>query len=155
LENNTKRAIYINSQIINRKGIVMLKRHFLWLLYGIFVVLAIIFKNDEALFVSSGPYPFGKPILWLVLGLFLLYSLHCHLKEDFFKTMSITGKYYWTKQIGVDLYLGVALSASVIYLNEGSLLVLGLWLLPLIVFANLAALLYFAMNYDAIIRYFI
>lgn len=133
----------------------MLKRHFLWILYGIFVALAVTFKNHEALFVSRGPYPFGKTMLWLILGFFLLYSLHCHIKEDFFKTMSITGKYYWTKQIGIDLYLGVALSASVIYLNEGSLLVVGLWIVPLILFANLATLLYFAMNYDAVIRHFV
>jgi hypothetical protein len=139
---------------MNNKGIVMLKRHFLWILYGLFVVLALLFKNDEALFVSQGPYPLGKLMLWILLGLFLLYSLHCHLKEDFFKTMSITGKYYWSKQIGIDLYIGVALSAGIIYLNEGSLLVLGFWLVPLIVFANLATLLYFAMNYDALIRHF-
>ena len=132
----------------------MLKRHFLWGIYFVVVALAVVFKNDEALFVSSGPYPLGKPILWLILGLFLLYSLHCHFRENFFRTMSITGKYYWTKQIGIDLYLGVALSASIIYLNEGSLLVLGLWLVPLILFANLITLLYFAMNYDAIIRHF-
>ena len=44
-------------------------------------------------------------LLWLVLLGFLAYYLHCHVKENFFKTMSIISKYYWTKQIGVDLYL--------------------------------------------------
>ena len=133
----------------------MLKKHFLWILYGIFVLLAIVFKGQEALFVSSGPYPYGKYLLWATLLIFLLYSLYCHIKENFFNTMSITAKYYWTKQIGIDLYLGVALSASVIYLNEGSLLILLLWLMPLILFANLATLLYFAMNYDSIMKHFV
>ena len=133
----------------------MIKRHFLWILYGIFVLLAILFKGEEALFISSGPYPYGKSFLWATLIAFILYSLYCHGKEDFFKTMGITGKYYWTKQIGIDLYLGVALSAAVIYLNTGSCLVLALWMAPLIVFANLATLLYFAMNYDSIISHFI
>ena len=133
----------------------MFKQHFLWILYGVFVLLAILFKGEEDLFISSGPYPYGKYLLWATLIAFLLYSLYCHRKENFFKTMAITGRYHWTKQIGVDLYLGVALSASVIYLNEGSLLVLALWMVPLILFANLATLLYFAMNYDAIIRHFI
>jgi hypothetical protein len=132
----------------------MFKKHFLWFFYGIFVLLAIVFKGQEALFISNGPYPYGKYLLWAALLIFLLYSLFCHVKENFFKTMSITGKYYWTKQIGVDLYLGVALSASIIYFNEGSLLVLALWLVPLILFANLATLLYFAMNYDSIIKHF-
>ena len=135
-------------------GDFMFKKHFLWIFYAIFVVLAIVFKGQENVFISNGPYPYGKYVLWASLLIFLLYSLYCHSKENFFKTMSITGKYYWSKQIGIDLYLGVALSASVIYLNEGSLLVLALWLVPLILFANLATLLYFAMNYDSIIKHF-
>lgn len=133
----------------------MLKRHFLWIIYVIFVSLALIFKGDEPLFVSQGPYPFGKWLIWLILGIFLAYSLHCHIKENFFKTMGITGRYYWTKQIGVDLYIGVALSTAIIFLDSGSLLVVGLWLVPLILFANLATLLYVAMNYDSIVSHFI
>jgi hypothetical protein len=132
----------------------MLKKHFLWLFYGIFVIIAMRTHTSESLFVSQGDYALGKPILWLILLGFLAYSLHCHVKENFFKTMSITGKYYWTKQIGLDLYLGVALSGAIIYLNEGSVLVLCLWLLPLFLFANLATLLYFAMNYDSLIAQF-
>ena len=132
----------------------MLKKHFLWLLYGIFVIIAISSHTSEPLFISQGVYPYGKPIMWLVLLGFLAYSLYCHVKENFFKTMSITGKYYWTKQIGIDLYLGVAVSGAVIYLNEGSLLLLGLWLVPLVLFANLATLLYIAMNYDSLIAHF-
>lgn len=132
----------------------LLKNNFLWLVYGIFVIVAISYQGSEPLFVSQGDYPYGKPILWLVLIGFLVYSLYCHVKENFFKTMSITSKYYWTKQIGIDLYLGVVVSGAIIYLNEGSLLVLGLWLLPLVLFANLATLLYFAMNYDSLINHF-
>ena len=133
----------------------MLKKHFLWMLYGIFVIIAMSTHTSENLFVSQGDYPYGKPILQLVLVGFFAYSLYCHVKENFFKTMSITSKYYWTKQIGIDLYLGVAVSGTVIYLNEGSLLILCLWLLPLVIFANLATLLYFAMNYDSLIAHFI
>ena len=132
----------------------MLKTHFLWLLYGIFVFVAMSTHTSEPLFVSQGNYPYGKPMLWLVLLGFLAYSLYCHVNENFFKTMSVTSKYYWSKQIGIDLYLGVAVSGAIIYLNEGSLVVLCLWLLPLVVFANLATLLYFAMNYDSLIAHF-
>lgn len=128
----------------------MFKRHFLWLIYGIFVALALVFKTDEALFISNGPYALGKPILWLILFTFLGYSFYCHIQEDFFQTMKKTGKYHWTKQIGLDLYIGVGLVAYVIFLNQGAL-VLALWLIPLLIYANLATLLYLAMNYDSIV----
>lgn len=128
----------------------MLKRHFLWLVYGVFVALAIIFKTQEPLFFSSGPYALGKPVLWLVLFAFLAYSLYCHVHEDFFQTMKKTDKYHWTKQIGVDLYIGVGLVGYVIFLNQGAV-VLALWLIPLLIYANLATLLYLAMNYDSIV----
>jgi len=131
-----------------------LKKHFLWLLYSIFVFVAMASHTSESLFISEGMYSYGKPILWLVLLGFLTYSLYCHVKENFFKTISITNKYYWTKQIGIDLYIGVAISGAIIYLNECSLMVLCLWLLPLILFANLATLLYFALNYNSLVAGF-
>jgi len=127
----------------------MIKKHILWIIYALFVAIAITFKSDEPLFLSQGPFAMGKPILWGVLAVFLLYSFHCHRKENFFKTMSITGKYYWTKQIGIDLYIGVGLVAYLIFLNDGPV-VLALWAVPLLIYANLATLLYLAMNYDSI-----
>jgi hypothetical protein len=128
----------------------MLKRHGLWIFYFAFVALALFLHKGEALFVSSSQLPWGKPVLWLVLLAFLGYSLYCHKHENFFKTMSITGKYHWTKQIGVDLYIGVSLIACVIYFNEGWL-VFALWFVPLLIFANLATLLYLALHYDSLI----
>lgn len=133
----------------------MLKRHFLWFLYAIFVALTIVFKGQEPIFLSDGPYALGKPIVWVVLILFLAYSLYCHIKEDFFKTMSITSKFHWTKQIGVDLYLGAAMFCGLIYLNEGSIAIMLIWFIPILIFANLATLLYLALNYDSIINHFI
>lgn len=128
----------------------MLKRHFLWILYAIFVAIAIAFKGNEPLFIGSGSYALGKPILWGVLGAFLGYSLYCHSKENFFKTMGITGKFHWTKQIGVDLYIGVGLVAFLIFILDGPI-VLALWAIPLLIYANLATLLYLAMNYERIL----
>jgi hypothetical protein len=133
----------------------MIKRHFLWILYAVFVALAIVFKGEEALFISEGPYGLGKLLVWAVLALFLIYSLHCHVKEDFFKTMSITAKYYWTKQIGLDLYLGAAMFCGLIYFNEGSIIIMLVWFVPILIFANLATLLYLALNYDSIVAHFI
>ena len=64
-------------------------------------------------------------------------------------------RYHWARQIGIDLYLGVGMFAFLVYLNEGSVLILLFWLAPFILFANLAVLLYVAMNYDTIISHFV
>ena len=53
------------------------------------------------------------------------------------------------RQIGADLYLGLFLGLIIVYLHSGFIAVL-LWLIPTLVFANLAMLLYFAIHFDAI-----
>lgn len=62
---------------------------------------------------------------------------------------------HWGRQIGIDLYLGLSLTLFIVYLNEGSVLVMLLWLIPTFAFGNLATLLYFAIHYDAIVARFI
>ena len=59
------------------------------------------------------------------------------------------------RQISLDLYLGLFLTSAVIYLHEGSLLVLLAWLPAILLFANLATLLYVAMNYDGLMAHFL
>jgi hypothetical protein len=113
------------------------------------------FHEGEHLFVSQGPYPAGKIIAWLLFICFLAYSIFCSTKENIFKTIKTIYPFYWAKQIGIDLYLGIAMTMFVIFLNEGSLLILALWFIPLVLFANLATLLYVAMNYDSIISNFL
>ncbi|MFQ3324623.1 MAG: hypothetical protein ACI90U_002453 [Pseudomonadales bacterium] len=61
----------------------------------------------------------------------------------------------WFRQISIDLYLGLLITSTIIYLNEGSLLFMLLWIVPLVLFVNLALLLYLAMNYDSLIAHFI
>lgn len=131
------------------------KANLLWVGFFAFVVIAIIFKGESSLFMSSGPYAAGKYIAWLLFLSFLGFSLYCGSKENLFKTMRRLYPFLWARQITLDLYLGLVLSAFLIYLNEGSLLILGLWLIPIICFANLATLLYVAIHYDAIIAHFI
>ncbi len=132
-----------------------LKRNFLWILYAIFVVIAFLNHNDQHPIVSEGPYPAGKYIVWVVYLAFLSYSIYCSRVESFFGTLKKIYPLHWARQIGIDLYLGLGISLSIIYLNEGSLLVVLLWLLPVLVYANLAILLYVALNYDSLIAHFI
>lgn len=132
-----------------------IKRNFLWGLYFAFVALAIAFKGDEPLLRSDGPYAAGKYVAWALLISFLAYSVYCSMKASFIKSLPRILKDIWSRQIGLDLYIGVLMSSFMIYLNEGSLLVLALWLAPIIIFANLAILLYVAMNYTALVAHFV
>ena len=58
---------------------------------------------------------------------------------------------WWGLQIGLDLYISVFLSLALIYLVEGSVMVMLFWALPVIVFANLAILPYLILNYGAVV----
>jgi hypothetical protein len=132
-----------------------INRNKLWVIYFIFVLLAIAFHQGEQLVFSQGPYPFGKLLFWAIYLSFLAYSLYCHVNENFFKSVGAMTPRLWFRQISIDLYLGILIATTIIYLNEGSLFFLALWLVPLVLFANLATLLYLAMNYDSLIARFI
>jgi hypothetical protein len=132
-----------------------IKRNKLWAIYFVFVALAVIFKGDEPLFFSNGPYAVGKLVVWAIFFSFLAYSLYCHVNENFFKSVAEMTPKLWFRQISIDLYLGLLITSTVIYLNEGSLLFMLLWIVPLVLFVNLATLLYLAMNYDSLIAHFI
>lgn len=132
-----------------------MSKFILWILYAIFVVAAVALKGEEPLFQYSGPYAAGKTIAWLLYFGFLGYSIYCSTQEYFFRTLPKLIQYHWGRQVGVDLYLGLVMVLFLIYLNEGSLLVMFLWLLPVLLFANLATLLYVAMNYGSIVNHFI
>jgi hypothetical protein len=131
------------------------KRNGLWVIFAIFVVAAISLHSGEPLFASQGPYAAGKYISWIAFFLFTAYSIYCSSRENIFKTIGVISRYHWARQIGIDLYLGVGMFAFLVYLNEGSVLILLFWLAPFILFANLAVLLYVAMNYDTIISHFV
>ncbi|WP_444901816.1 hypothetical protein ACJJIG_00060 [Microbulbifer sp. SSSA007] len=132
-----------------------LKKNGLWILFFLFAFTAMYLHDGESLFLSESDYPAGKPIAWLLFVFFLGYSIYCSTKENIFKTIKTIYPFHWARQIGIDLYLGLIISIFVIFLNEGSIWVVALWLVPIILFANLATLLYFAMNYDSLVSQFI
>ena len=134
---------------------MFMKRYGSWFVYAAFVFIAMYFHSGEPLFTSDGQYAAGKLITWALYIGFLVYSIYCTSQENIVKTVKSIYPYHWARQIGLDLYLGVFISMFIIYLNEGSLLVLALWLLPILVFANLAILLYMAMNFNSIVSHFV
>jgi hypothetical protein len=122
-----------------------------WGVFAAFVALAMLFNRPEALFAGRGPLAAGKLLVWAAFLGFTAYSFYCSLHEDLIATIRKIAKLHWGRQIGIDLYIGLSLALFVIYLNEGSLLVVLLWLVPMLVFANQATLLYFALHYDSIV----
>lgn len=130
------------------------RNNILWLIYFSFSTVIIAIHSREAVFVASGPYAAGKTITWLILIAFLAYSLYCNKKEHFFKTMSKLTPYLWFRQISLDLYLGLLIPLTIIFLDQGIVIML-IWLVPIILMANLAVLLYIALNYQTLVSYFI
>ena len=132
-----------------------LKRNFLWVFYFIFVAATIISHEVEHPFISTSPIPFGKYLMWVIYIAFLAYSLYCSRVESFFGTLKRIYPFKWARQIGLDLYIGLIISLGLMCLNEGTIIVGIIWLVPVLVYANLAILLYMALNYDGIVSHFL
>jgi hypothetical protein len=132
-----------------------LKGNGLWVIFFIFIITAIYCHEGEPIFLSNGAYPWGKVVTWIMFISFLTYSIYCSKKENIFKTVKTIFPLHWARQIGIDLYIGIFITTFIIYLNEGSLLILAFWFVPIILFANLATLLYIAMNFDSIVSRFV
>ena len=129
---------------IGKSGLV------LWALYGVFALLALIVNMQESTFQFSGPLGGMKVAVWLALFGFLGYSVHCSFRENFFRSVRSIATLHWGRQIGVDLYLGLFVALFIIFLNEGVLVAL-VWLVPILIYANLVVLLYLAINFDGIV----
>ena len=127
-----------------------LKRYFLWVLFIGFAIVAIYMREDEFVFMSQGQYPFGKYVAWLIFFCFLGYSIYCSGRENFYKSVIRISKLLWGRQIGIDLYIGLILPLLIICLHGGVFVFLA-WLIPILIYANLATLLYLALNYDSLV----
>jgi hypothetical protein len=123
----------------------------LWLVFAAFAVAAVALEWRADLFALQGPYAAGKFAFWAAFAAFTLYSLYCTTQENLFATIGKMSALHWGRQIGIDLYLGVAIALFIIGLNEGSPHVLLFWLVPALIYANQTTLLYFALNYEQLV----
>lgn len=128
-----------------------LNKYGLWMFYAAFVATAMVTHSAEPMFISEGPYAAGKPILWAILVAFFAYSWRIGQQEDFFNSLRRMSPILWSRQIGLDLYIGLLVPLFLIYLHTGSVLILLLWAVPILIFANMATLVFLALNYDALI----
>jgi len=124
----------------------------MWLAFGGLVAVAIIFNGDEHPFISSSPYPAGKYIAWLAFLAFSGYSYHCGKNDNLFKMIKVMMGRGWGRQIGMDLYIGITLFILLTFVHQDSMLIPLLWVLPALIFVNLASLLYIALHYDSLVR---
>lgn len=121
----------------------------LWGVYVAFVAAALFLNWHSGLLAFDGELGAVKAFYWLLYLGFLAFSVYCSTQENIFRTIRKMGELHWGRQIGIDLYLGLTIALLVIYLHEG-LLVMLLWLVPTILFANLSILLYLGIHFDSI-----
>lgn len=133
----------------------MFSKNLLWAAFAVFVFCALYFGWHADLFTFSKTSDAGKAVFWAAFVIFTAYSIYCSTKENLFNTIGVMSGLHWGRQIGLDLYIGLTITAFVIYLHTGSVTVALLWLVPLFLFGNLATLLYFAVNYDSILTRFL
>jgi hypothetical protein len=119
----------------------------LWLCFGAFAVGAVCWKSPTAP-TSPQLVAFG---IWGALVAFTAYSAYCSSQENLFSSIREMGKLHWGRQVGLDLYIGLSLTVFLVYLNERSILVALIWLVPFFLFGNLATLLYWALSYNEIV----
>lgn len=117
--------------------------------YAAFAVGALYANRQDFTLDFSGHFGAAKAVVWLALLGFLAYSVYCSRKEHFFRSARAVVALHWGRQISADLYLGLFIGLLVITLHEGVLVAL-LWLVPILIYANLAMLLYLAINFDGI-----
>lgn len=125
-----------------------------WGVYAAFVSVALALNWHSQILVFDGYVGAAKATIWALLFSFAAYSFHCSQHENLFKTIRKMNSLYWGRQIGIDLYIGATIFMAFIYLHEGSFGIAALWLLPTLLFVNLATLLYLAIHLESIIDRF-
>ncbi|MBD3665818.1 hypothetical protein [Sulfitobacter aestuariivivens] len=130
------------------------RRYRLWILYLIFLICAVLFGSREGFLSTNGDNGFAKGVVLAIYLAFLAFSLYATHRENFFRSIGKINALLWGRQVGIDLYISVFLSLALIYLVEGSVLVLLAWFLPIVVFANLAILPYLLLNFAEVVGHF-
>ena len=122
----------------------------LWALYAGFAVVASYANWQASTLEFSGALGGFKLFVWLALLGFLAYSFYCTTRENFFRSTKTVISLYWGRQIVADLYLGILIGLLIIVANDGFVVAL-VWLVPLLIYANLTMLLYVALHFDELV----
>ena len=120
-----------------------------WLVYSIFAATALYLNWHSDIFSFTGNLGILKLVVWVIFAAFLAYSVYCSYQENLIRTVRKIADFHWGRQIGIDLYLGLFIFQTLIYLHEGTLAAV-LWLVPTLLFANLSTLLYLGIHFDSV-----
>jgi len=126
-----------------------------WAAYFAFVAVALAANWHDRLLRFDTPHAAGKALVWALFLGFTAYTMFCSSRENLLAGFRTVLGRHWGRQVLTDLYIGLLLPGLVIVLHSGSALVLLLWLAPILAFANLATLLYFAIHYDSLVARFL
>lgn len=97
-------------------------------------------------------------IRWIALVLLILfsgYTVHASRTESFGRSLKTVLALKWGRQVTMDLYLGLFLFNFFVYLNEGSMLLVAAWLIPTLLLGNIVPLIYFVVNFNALVSHFV
>lgn len=125
----------------------------LWTLLAIFLAAVTFIPGLATEARTSNSYlltaQYCTGAVWLV---FTAYSVYCSTRESLFKTMKKMAALHWGRQIGIDLYLGLLMFCGLIFLVEGSLWIMLLWLAPTLIYGNIVPLFYAATRLPEIVN---
>jgi hypothetical protein len=131
-----------------------LKNSLLWSVYIVFAGIAFYTGWSDRIFSFSGPLASVKALIWVIYLSFLAFTIFCSTKEDLLRSLFKMAELHWGRQVGMDLYIGLTLMTLMIYLHSGSWLVVLAWVVPLLLYVNLATLLYVVIYFDSIVAKF-
>lgn len=124
-----------------------------WIGYLAFLAFVLWRSGDADPLGFDGPLPVVKAVVWLAWLAFLVYSVWCSRTEDLLRSVRSLVELHWGRQVGIDLYLGLGVALLLITLH-GGVGALVLWVVPVLLFANLAVLFYVAVHFDGIVAAF-
>ncbi|PJZ52119.1 hypothetical protein [Leptospira adleri] len=132
----------------------MTSKIILWILFFTFGFFAFFTEQNHNVVAVNGVAGGGKYVVWFVFVCFLVYTMYCSWRENLIQSVKKMFKLHWGRQIGIDLYLGLGISSFFIYLNEGSIWLTLFWLIPAMIYGNLALLFYLSLHYEMILSRF-
>ena len=83
-----------------------------WGVFAGFVVCAVGLGWHDSIWRFSGMMGAAKGIVWATFLLFTAYSVYCSRRENIFKSIRSMAQLQWGRQVGIDLYLGLAFNES-------------------------------------------
>lgn len=126
----------------------------LWGVFFLFAGAQIFVHRPVVGLQGEGSCGLFRPVVWAAFLLFTAYTVHCSFTEDLVRSVRRIVELRWGRQIGIDLYIGFSLVASLIVMMPGSTGSKVLWIGACLIYGNVASLLYLAIHFTAVVGMF-